>query len=100
MDCLNFRKQSDGFEFDSREVSRYKEHGEMIMHWLPKEEGLADVEVMMPDKKIVTGLGEKALADVKEGDVIQFERFGFCRLDRKEKQPDGTYKFVFWYTHK
>ena len=100
MGCLNFRKQSDGFDFDSREVERYKEHGEMIMHWLPKEEGLADVEVMMPDKKIVTGFAEKTASNIKEGELIQFERFGFCRLDKKEKQPDGTYKLQFWYAHK
>ncbi len=100
MDCLNFRKLTDGFEFDSREVDRYKEHGESIMHWLPESEGLVPVEVMMPDKKIVVGLGEKGLADVKEGAVIQFERFGFCRLDKREKGDDGKEKLVFWYTHK
>lgn len=100
MDCLNFRKQPEGFEFDSREVERYKEHGESILHWLPKEEGLADVEVMMPDKEIVTGFAEKTAANIKEGELIQFERFGFCRLDKKDKQPDGTYKLQFWYAHR
>lgn len=100
MDCLNFRKQADGLEFDSLDVEQYKQHGEKIMHWLPKEEGLIDVEVMMPDRKIVTGLGEKRLADLKEGSVVQFERFGFCRLDKREKNKDGKEKLVFWYTHK
>jgi len=40
-------------------------------------------------------LGEPPLKTLKEGTVVQFERFGFCRLDRKE--PD---KLVFWYAHK
>ncbi|MFC1741949.1 glutamate--tRNA ligase [Nanoarchaeota archaeon] len=100
MDCLNFRKQADGFEFDSREVDRYKEHGEKVMHWLPKSDELVPVEVMMPDKNVVAGLAEKTVLNVSEGDVIQFERFGFCRLDKKEKNDDGKEKLVFWYTHK
>ncbi|MBW2971988.1 glutamate--tRNA ligase, partial [Candidatus Woesearchaeota archaeon] len=100
MDCLNFRKQKDGFEFDSREVDRYKKHGEKILHWLPKSPKLIDVEVMMPDKTIVSGLAERSAGNVKEGQVIQFERFGFCRLDKVGKNDSGDVKLVFWYTHK
>jgi glutamyl-tRNA synthetase len=96
MDCLNFRKQADGFEFDSLEVNRYKEHGEKIVHWLPKSDDLVAVEVMMPDKSVVTGFAEKGVSKIKEGAVVQFERFGFCRLDKKEKDD----RLVFWYTHK
>jgi glutamyl-tRNA synthetase len=100
MDCLNFRKQTDGFEFDSLEVEHYKGHGEKIIHWLPKSDKLVDVEVMMPDKTIVTGLAEEGVKKIKIGTVIQFERFGFCRLDAKEKNESGKEKLVFWYTHK
>lgn len=38
------------------------------------------------------GYCEAACASLKPGDVIQFERFGFCRLDRKE---EGKLIFVF-----
>ncbi len=99
MDCLNFRKQKDGFEYDSVEVDRYKQHGEKIMHWLPKSDNLVSVSVMMPDKKIITGLGEPAMQDIKEGKVVQFERFGFCRLDKIEKNSEGKDSLVFWYAH-
>ncbi|MBW2996963.1 glutamate--tRNA ligase [Candidatus Woesearchaeota archaeon] len=95
MDCLNFRKDMDGFEFDSREVEKYKKHGSSIMHWLPRSDDLVDVEVMMPDKQVVTGVAEAAVRNVAEGDLIQFERFGFCRLDKKVND-----RFVFWYAHK
>ena len=100
MDCLNFRKQKDGFEFDSLEVEQYKKHGERILHWLPKSDKLVDVDIMMPDKSVVTGLAENGVAKVKKGTVIQFERFGFCRLDSTEKNSSGGKKLVFWYTHK
>jgi len=99
MDCVNFRKQADGFEFDSTEVDRYKGHGEKIIHWLPKSDRLFDVEVMMPDKKVLTGLAEETAKNIKVGDVVQFERFGFCRLDEKKKE-EGRDKLIFWYTHK
>jgi len=100
MDCLNFRKQTDGFEFTSREVSEYKEHGEKIMHWLPRSDNLVDVEIMMPDKTVVCGLAEVGVGNVREGQVIQFERFGFCRLDAVTTNNEGGLKLVFWYTHK
>ncbi|MEM4267100.1 MAG: hypothetical protein QW404_03545, partial [Candidatus Nanoarchaeia archaeon] len=41
------------------------------------------------------GLAEKDVKKLKVGDIIQFERFAFCRLDKKEKN-----KLVFWFTHK
>ena len=49
----------------------------------------------MPDKKLKVGLGESGLSYLKVGDIVQFERFGFCRLDRIEGK-----KLVFWFTHK
>ncbi|HSU72689.1 MAG TPA: glutamate--tRNA ligase [Candidatus Binatia bacterium] len=95
MECLNFTKTPKGFVFDSQDVETYREKGERIMHWLPAEnKELVDVSVLMPDATTVTGLGEPSLKDLKVNDVIQFERFGFCRLDKK----DG--KLSFWYTHK
>ncbi|MCE7744558.1 MAG: hypothetical protein GPJ52_05430 [Candidatus Heimdallarchaeota archaeon] len=35
--------------------------------------------------RIVEGIGEKAIASLKVDDIVQFERFGFVRIDRKEK---------------
>jgi len=95
MDCLNFRKDSKKFVFDSANVENYKKEGEKIIHWLPKNDNLVDAEVLMPDKKVINGKLEKNAKNIKVGSVVQFERFGFCRLDKKEKD-----KFYFWYTHK
>jgi len=94
MDCLNFVKKTDKFVFDSTEHEKFKEQGDKIIHWLPVQKELVNVEVLMPNKKLVKGKGESSLKKLKEDDVIQFSRFGFCRLDKKEK-----YKLVFWYTH-
>jgi len=94
MDCLNFSKKGKEFVFDSKDYAKYKDKGKRIMHFLPAEEGLVNVEVMMPDKKVMKGFGEPLMNKLNEGTVIQAERFGFMRLDKKEKD-----KLSFWYTH-
>ncbi|HLC31623.1 MAG TPA: glutamate--tRNA ligase [Candidatus Nanoarchaeia archaeon] len=57
-----------------------------------------DVEIMMDDASIVSGVGEQAIADLKLGAVVQFERFGFVRLDAVIKK--GKEKvYSFWFSH-
>ncbi|MDO8741256.1 MAG: glutamate--tRNA ligase [Candidatus Woesearchaeota archaeon] len=95
MDCLNFKKVKDKFVFESLEYEKYKDKGDRIMHWLPAGEELANVEILMDDGSIKKGLAEKSVKDLSEGTIVQFERFAFCRLDKKEKD-----KIVFWFAHK
>jgi glutamyl-tRNA synthetase len=52
-------------------------------------------KILMPDGKEIEGIAEKNVEKIKEGEIIQFERFGFCRLDKKEKN-----ELKFWFTHK
>jgi len=94
MDCLNFKKAKSKFLFDSLKYEKYKERGYGIIHWLPVQKDLVKVEVLMPDKEIKKGLAEPLVKNLKVNDAVQFARFGFCRLDKKEKG-----KLVFWYTH-
>ena len=65
---------------------------------IPKIQWVSDgvkVKVLMDNADWISGLGEKALIDLKEGDVVQFERFGFVRLDKKTKT-----ELEFWFAHK
>ncbi len=66
-----------------------------LIHWLPVSKDLVNIEVLMEDGKVMKGLGEKDLKNVKLGEVIQAERNFFMKLDKKEKN-----KLVFWYSHK
>ena len=49
-------------------------------------------EVLTPDGSVVAGFAEKNCENLKVGDVIQFERFGFVRLEAKGK---SGLRFVF-----
>ena len=95
MDCCNFVKSVNGFSFDSEDYETFKKKGASIIHWLPVHYDLAKVEVLMPDKTLVKGFGEESLHKLKEGSIVQLERFGFCRLDSKK---DGVLRF--WFSHR
>ncbi|MBN2368266.1 glutamate--tRNA ligase, partial [Candidatus Woesearchaeota archaeon] len=95
MDCLNFETKGTKYMFHSLEHEKYRGKGKHILHWLPVSDELVKLEVRMPDNTIRKGFGETGLKNIKEGDIIQFARFGFCRLDKKEKD-----KLVFWFTNK
>jgi glutamyl-tRNA synthetase len=98
MDCLNFRKIEGIFEFDSLEYNIFKSTGKKIMHWLPAY-GNINVEILMDDATIVNGVAEHSITQLKVDDIIQFERFGFCRLD-EITHKDGEKLYKFWFTHK
>ncbi len=61
------------------------------IHWI--SEGIA-VRVFMPDATWKEGIGEEGLMNLNIGDVVQFERFGFVKLDTKKEDV-----LEFWFTH-
>jgi glutamyl-tRNA synthetase len=64
----------------------------------PKIQWVSDknikVRILMPDSKIKEGLAEPEIKKLKIGSRIQFQRFGFCMLD---KIKPG---FLFYFTHR
>lgn len=62
-----------------------------IIHCVPVKDAV-NVHILMADGSTVTGKAEAAIKDLKEGEIVQFERQFFCRLDNKEKM-------LFVYTH-
>ncbi|MEW5897408.1 MAG: glutamate--tRNA ligase [Nanoarchaeota archaeon] len=97
MDYCNFRAADNKWNFVSQDYEEYKNTGNKgsIIHWLPAEKNLPKVEVVLEDGSTASGLGEKGLLDLKEGEIVQLERRYFARLDRKEKN-----KLIFYYLHK
>ncbi len=72
-----------------------KELRAKMIHWLPVSDENINVEILMNDGSVKKGLGESSLKKLKIGEVIQFERFGFVKLDSKEHN-----KLVFVFGHK
>lgn len=62
------------------------------LQWV--SEGVS-ARIRMPDGLWVEGLVEKNIEHLAIGDVVQFERFGFVRLDAKTKKG-----YEFWFTHR
>ncbi len=94
MDAFNIRKVSgNNFEFASSSYDDFKvvKNKSLIIHYLPKPAALKGV-VVMPDASEISVLVENNINSLSEGDIIQFERWGFCRLDNKNKN-------VFWFAH-
>jgi len=54
-----------------------------------------DADVLMPNGKETKGFAEEAIKTLKNSEIVQYERYGFVKLDHKEGN-----KFIFWFTHK
>lgn len=117
MELFNFRVKH--FERDGdREAIRaiflsesYKEArrlGSPLIQWIPTQwipsEHIQDQlvlewsgiqsEVIMPDGSTVTGFAEDACRELKPNEIIQFQRFGFVRVDRVDE------KFIGYFAHR
>ncbi len=80
---LGKNKQAEFTSIENKEINK--------INWVSNG---VKTKVLMPNGKWVEGLADEGVKNLEEGDIIQFERFGFCRLDSKEK---GQYEF--WYAH-
>ncbi len=64
--------------FHSFELAEARERKARLIHWVPDD----NVRVRVITKEgAVEGLGEKDLKKARVGDLVQFERYGFVRID-------------------
>jgi len=66
--------------YHSKSHEEAKKLGAPLIHWIPAETGIP-CEVVMPDATTARGIAEEACRQLKPDDIIQFERFGFVRVD-------------------
>jgi len=64
-----------------------------LIHWVLVGEDMP-CQVVMPDASLAEGIAESACNQLKPNHIIQFERFGFVRID------EVNTKLVAYYTHK
>lgn len=88
-----FEKDYIAASFHSEPYSEAKKVGAPLIHWLPEGEGLP-CDVIMPDYSIISGLVESSFSLVSPDKIVQFERFGFVRVDKVNE------KIIVFFAHK
>lgn len=94
MDAVNVEITGEDVNYHSTSFEEARDVKARIIQWVPTKENV-NVKIVMDDASVKTGLGEIALNDLEVGDIVQFERVGFARLD--EIKDD---ELVFYYAHK
>lgn len=85
IDLISVKRQEDSFLYHSRTYDEFKAaEGTLLIHWLNESDDLVDVNVLMPDGSTVVGLCEPRISEFEKGVILQFERFGFVRIDSFE----------------
>ncbi len=92
MHLFNFVKKNDRFEFHSIEFNKLL--NAKMLHWLPTSNKLVKAKVLMPNGEWLQGLAEPDTAKLKPDTIVQFERFGYCRLNAINEA------YEFWFAHK
>ena len=77
---ISKKKEQIFADFHSEDYKKAKQLGLVLIHWLPEGEGIP-CEAIMPDGSIVRGLAEEGLCQASIDQIVQFERFGFVRID-------------------
>jgi glutamyl-tRNA synthetase len=64
-----------------------------LIHWIPMGTGIP-CEVVMPDATITRGIAEDSCRKLKANETVQFERFGFVRVE------SVNWKLKVYYAHR
>ncbi|MCD6371461.1 MAG: glutamate--tRNA ligase [Candidatus Aenigmarchaeota archaeon] len=77
----------------SRFISKEMDIKLKKIQWVP--ENFVKVEIVMPNGKVVEGIGEPYVRNLKVDEIIQLLRIGFCRVDQNLED-----KVVLYFAHK
>lgn len=78
IESINSHMVEASFASESYEEARVLKA--QLIHWIPVGEGMP-CQVIMPDATVAEGVAESTCKRLKPNDIIQFERFGFVRID-------------------
>ena len=76
--------------FVSEPYEEARKVGASLIHWIPIGADLP-CQVVMPDATAAEGIAESACKGLKPDDIIQFERFGFVRVDEVDMKLTAYY---------
>lgn len=88
MGLFNIEVEESGKRIDATFLSESHEEaksfGAPLIHWLPIGTGVS-CEVVMPDASTTEGIAEESCKQLKPDTIVQFERFGFVRIDNLDE---------------
>jgi glutamyl-tRNA synthetase len=91
------RYDGDAFAVADESINVVREGDVDVVHWVPADEGVPTrLRTMDGD---VRGHAEPGVREYGTGDLLQFERIGFARLDAFDG-GDGTEELVAYYAHR
>ncbi|MFB0501781.1 MAG: glutamate--tRNA ligase, partial [Candidatus Bathyarchaeia archaeon] len=98
MGLFNFRVESVGKKlieavFHSEAYEEAKKLSAPLIHWIPADTGIP-CEVVMPDASVAKGIADDTCKKLRSNEIVQFERFGFARIDSLDK------KLTAYFTHR
>ena len=71
--------------------------GEDVVQEMPKiqwvSEPRVESDIVMPDGSMIHGLSDPGVGELEVGSVLQFIRFGFCRLDARDGEL-STFRYA------
>ncbi|MDL2246613.1 glutamate--tRNA ligase [Methanobrevibacter sp. OttesenSCG-928-K11] len=94
MDAVNVDILGDYVKFNSVSFEEARDLKARIIQWVPAKENIK-AEIVMTDASVINGVCEIECKNLKVGDIVQFERFGFARLDEISND-----KLTFYFAHK
>ncbi|MBN2151593.1 MAG: glutamate--tRNA ligase [Candidatus Lokiarchaeota archaeon] len=81
--------------FHSKDLDAARSQKAPVIQWIDSDpKNNVVVQVLMPDGRVTSGRGEFNLQSVKAGETLQFERFGFVKVQSVTKK-----KVDAWFTH-
>ena len=89
----NVNAYSAQASFTSESYEEVRKTKAQLIHWIPVGEDMP-CQVVMPDATVAEGIAESACKQLKPDSIIQFERFGFARIDKVNR------KLTAYYAHK
>nr|MDO8115838.1 glutamate--tRNA ligase [Candidatus Sigynarchaeota archaeon] len=81
--------------YHSKELEAARDAKASVIHWVDSDAtNNMPVKVLNPDGEYISGFGELNLKDVQPGSILQFERFGFVKVQENSKKA-----LIAWLTH-
>ncbi|TRM85858.1 glutamate--tRNA ligase, partial [Sulfolobus sp. A20-N-G8] len=88
LELCNVKIEGQKLIFHSKEISEARRVNARIIHWVKYDDKVKVKVLKAEGDKLekIEGYGEKIVRELKEGEIVQFMRFGFVRIDKIDNE--------------